>query len=40
MVSAIDQREYLLEAMKSGAADYVIKPFDAERVGAAIERAL
>ncbi|PIE21957.1 MAG: two-component system response regulator [Planctomycetota bacterium] len=39
MVSAIDQREHLLEALKSGAADYVTKPFDAERVGAAIERA-
>ena len=40
MVSAVDQRESLLEAVRSGATDYVVKPFDAKRVAAAVHRAL
>lgn len=40
VVSAIDQRENLLEAVRLGAADYIVKPFDAERVAAAVCRAL
>ncbi len=40
MVSAIDQRDNLLEAIRAGALDYVVKPFDAQRVSAAVHRAL
>ncbi len=40
MVSAVDQRESLLEAVRAGATDYVVKPFDAKRVAAAVHRAL
>lgn len=40
VVSAIDQRENLLEAIRLGAADYIVKPFDAERVTTAVCRAL
>ena len=40
VVSAIDQRESLMEAMKLGAADYVVKPFERDRVVGAIERVL
>ncbi len=40
MVSAIDQRESLLEAIRAGASDYVVKPFDGQRVAAAVHRAL
>lgn len=40
IVSAVDQRENLLEAIRSGATEYVVKPFDAQRVLAAVNRAL
>lgn len=40
MVSAIDQRDSLLEAIRAGALDYIVKPFDAQRVSAAVHRAL
>ncbi len=40
IVSAVDQRENLLEAVRLGASDYIVKPFDAERVAAAVCRAL
>lgn len=40
VVSAVDQRESLIEAMKLGAADYVVKPFERDRVVGAIERVL
>lgn len=40
VVSAVDQRENLLEAIRLGAADYIVKPFDAERVISAVRRAL
>ena len=40
MVSAVDQRESLLEAVRAGATDYVVKPFDGKRVSAAVHRAL
>lgn len=32
MISAIDQRESLSDAIKSGATDYVVKPFEDERM--------
>ena len=40
MVSAIDQRDSLLEAIRAGALDYIVKPFDGQRVSAAVHRAL
>lgn len=40
MVSAIDQRDNLLDAIRAGALDYIVKPFDAQRVSAAVHRAL
>ncbi len=40
MVSAIDQRDALMEAIRLGAADFVVKPFDAERIVSAVTRAL
>lgn len=40
IVSAVDQRENLLEAIRSGATEYIVKPFDAPCVLKAINRAL
>lgn len=40
MISAIDQREPLMEALKLGAADYVVKPFEKERVEEAMKRVM
>ena len=40
MVTAMGQQTISLEALKSGAADFVVKPFDKERVLAAIQRML
>jgi len=40
MVSALDQRQALLEAVRQGADDYVVKPFDPGNIEAAINRAL
>lgn len=40
MISAIDQREPLMEALKLGAADYVVKPFEKERVEEAMHRVM
>ncbi|RME41163.1 MAG: response regulator [Planctomycetota bacterium] len=40
MISAIDQREPLMEALKLGAVDYVVKPFEKERVKEAMQRVL
>ncbi|HHI81209.1 MAG TPA: response regulator [Planctomycetes bacterium] len=39
MVTAIDQRDHLLEAMQAGALDYVVKPFEKERVLKALSRS-
>lgn len=39
MVTAIDQREALMEAIKIGAADFIVKPFDDERVLSAVKKA-
>lgn len=38
MITAIDQREPLMEALKLGAVDYVVKPFEKERVEEALQR--
>ncbi|HAJ57530.1 MAG TPA: two-component system response regulator [Candidatus Omnitrophica bacterium] len=36
MVTAIDQRDSLMKAIHLGATDYIVKPFEEERVVAAI----
>ena len=40
MCSALGQESKVLEAVKSGARDFVVKPFQAERVLAAVGKAL
>ena len=38
MVTAMGQQSMVIEALKSGAKDFVVKPFDADRVLAAIKK--
>ncbi|MBF8267301.1 MAG: cheY [Dehalococcoidia bacterium] len=38
MVTAMGQQSIVLEALKAGARDFVIKPFDAERVLTAVRK--
>lgn len=38
MVTAMGQQSMVIEALKSGASDFVVKPFDAGRVLAAVEK--
>ncbi len=40
MVTAMGQQSMVIEALKSGAKDFVVKPFDADRVMAAIEKIM
>ena len=40
MVSAVDQQDSLVRAIKSGAVDYIIKPFEADRVISAVQKAI
>ncbi len=40
MITALGQKEQVLAAIKLGARDFVIKPFDAERVAATLTRLL
>lgn len=40
MCSAIGQEPKILEAMQLGAREYVVKPFDADRLRAAVSAAL
>jgi two-component system chemotaxis response regulator CheY len=40
IVSALGQETKVLEAIKLGARDFVVKPFDAERLLGAVEKAL
>jgi len=40
MVTAIDQRDALMKAIRLGATDYIVKPFEAERVMSAVQKAL
>lgn len=40
MVSAMGQQQQVIEAIQSGAKDFIVKPFDAPRVMDAIEKAL
>ena len=40
MCSALGQETKVLEAIRSGAKDFVVKPFEAERLQAAVAKAL
>ena len=40
MVTALGQQQVVLEALQSGARDFVVKPFQPERVLAAVEKLL
>jgi len=40
MLTALGQQSYVMEAIKAGARDFVVKPFEAERVLAAVQRML
>lgn len=40
MVTAIDQREKLMESIRLGASDYIVKPFEEERVLSAVKNTL
>ncbi len=40
MVTAMGQQSIVMEALKSGARDFVVKPFDGARVLAAVEKLL
>ena len=39
MVTAIDQRESLMKAIRLGATDYIVKPFENDRVISAVTKA-
>jgi two-component system chemotaxis response regulator CheY len=38
MVTAMGQQSLVIEALKSGAKDFVVKPFNADRVLAAVKK--
>ncbi|GAB4072989.1 chemotaxis protein CheY [Barrientosiimonas marina] len=40
MCSAMGQQGMVLDAIKSGASDFIVKPFSAERIKEALEKAL
>ncbi len=40
MVTAIDQRESLMKAIRLGAVDYIVKPFEDERLVSTVQKAL
>lgn len=40
MVTAMGQQSIVIEALKSGAKDFVVKPFDPDRVLAAVKKML
>ncbi len=40
MVTAMGQQSIVMEALKAGAKDFVVKPFDADRVLAAIAKIM
>ena len=40
MVTAMGQQSIVMEALQAGAKDFVVKPFDASRVLAAIEKLI
>jgi len=40
MVTAMGQQSLVIEALKSGARDFVVKPFNADRVLAAVKKIM
>jgi two-component system, chemotaxis family, chemotaxis protein CheY len=40
MITALEQRDLMLEAVRLGATDFIVKPFSEDRVLSAIEKAL
>ena len=40
MVTAVEQKDVVNEAMKLGARDYIVKPFDKNQVGLTINKVL
>ncbi len=40
MITAVDQRDSMLEAMRLGVSDFVVKPFDDDRIVSAVEKAM
>jgi two-component system chemotaxis response regulator CheY len=40
MITAVDQRDAMLRATRLGVSDFIVKPFDADRIVAAVEKAL
>ena len=40
MCSAMGQQQMVIEAIQAGAKDFIVKPFDADRVLAAIKKAV
>jgi two-component system chemotaxis response regulator CheY len=38
MVTAVDQREALMEAIREGALDFVVKPFERQRIVGVLEK--
>lgn len=40
MVTSVEQKHIVQEAMKNGAKDYVVKPFDRVRVGMVVSKVL
>jgi len=40
MVTAMGQQSMVMEALKSGARDFIVKPFEAERVLAAVKKIM
>lgn len=40
MVTAMGQQQIVMEAIKAGAKDFVVKPFDATRIMAAVDKLL
>jgi two-component system chemotaxis response regulator CheY len=40
MVSAMGQQAMVVDAVRAGAKDFIVKPFDPERVAAALQRVI
>ncbi len=40
MVSALGQEEFVKEAIKNGAVDFIVKPFNADRLREAVQKVL
>lgn len=40
MVSAMGQKDFVFEAVKNGASDFVVKPFQEERIRATVQKLM